>query len=266
MSEMAAQLAFPGPLRTQVIDDYGPVGKGASQGHFVLAENGNEYMIKGPALTPNHAYVAANELIAAQIAGSLGLPVLDYCIVETGGNVYSGSTVMPRGTFHAQTDATLFDSCLNADRVYDVVAFDAFVCNVDRHHENLLVRTRRPAGTQMDQNLLLLNDHSHCLVLPGADPASLAALLGTPPSAYVSLDFVRDRILHVSMLSNAIQKLENFDDQAILAIVNGLPGAFFPGAGQQDYVDFLIGRKAELRATFESGRAVFANLGGGKIL
>lgn len=89
-----AQLALLGsgdvPM-LHVVDDYGEVGQGASRAHYVLAENGNEYIIKGPALTPNHQFVAANELVAARIAGALGLPLLEFCVVELSGKLYFGA-------------------------------------------------------------------------------------------------------------------------------------------------------------------------------
>ena len=67
-----------------VVDDFGPVGAGASQAHTVLAENGQEYIIKGPSLVPNHPHVAANEYVAARLGQSIGLPILDFTIVEFG--------------------------------------------------------------------------------------------------------------------------------------------------------------------------------------
>src|SRR4051812_25670853 len=72
----------------RVVDDYGEVGEGATNAHYVLAENGSEYLIKGPSLVAGHPTVAANEWIAARLADSLGLPVLDTRLVTMGGHLF----------------------------------------------------------------------------------------------------------------------------------------------------------------------------------
>ena len=43
---------------TRVMDDYGPIGVGASLAHHVLAENGTEYIIKGPEFTPKQVQLS----------------------------------------------------------------------------------------------------------------------------------------------------------------------------------------------------------------
>lgn len=68
--QMTALPFIVGPMR--VLDDLGPLGQGASQARYVVAENGLEYIIKGAALTPDHPYVASNELVAAMLARTLG--------------------------------------------------------------------------------------------------------------------------------------------------------------------------------------------------
>src|SRR5262249_12291042 len=163
--------------RVSVVDDYGPVGRGASAARYVLAVNGNEYIAKGPSLCPGHRYVAANEFIAASLAGCLGLPVLDFCILEMNGHLFFGSTWMQYTSFAPQISEDLFNRCENRGRVYDLVVFDSWVCNVDRHHENLVVRCAKKRTNGGDHHLMILNDHSHCLVPPGQTPANLPALL-----------------------------------------------------------------------------------------
>jgi hypothetical protein len=54
-----------------VMDDYGEIGHGASKAHTIAAENGEEFIIKGPSFTPEHPTVVANEWSAAQLAEAL---------------------------------------------------------------------------------------------------------------------------------------------------------------------------------------------------
>lgn len=77
------------PVR--VVDDLGPVGKGAAHARVVIAENGEEYLIKGPSLVRDHPTVAANEWIAAELAAMLQMPVQDHVIAEMNGATCSSA-------------------------------------------------------------------------------------------------------------------------------------------------------------------------------
>jgi len=167
------------PQALRVTEDYGSVGQTATAPHYVRAENGEEYLMKGTSFSPGHPYCAANELVVTRLAETLGLPVLNHAILEMRGELFFGSRWMERPTFYPQIDAQLFQKCGNKDRVYDLAAFDVWVCNRDRHHENLLVRRKsRPDGTE--ENWLLLNDHSHCPLAGGEHPSQFPNLTHIP--------------------------------------------------------------------------------------
>ena len=102
-------MSIGGFAKASVWTDYGQVGRGASLAHYVLAENGSEYIMKGPTYTPDHHYVAANEIIAGQIIRMLGLPLLDCCVLEMSGVLYFGSAWISRvsESYPAITDALL---------------------------------------------------------------------------------------------------------------------------------------------------------------
>lgn len=261
-----AQLPLLGSGDVQVlsvIDDYGEVGQGASRAHYVLAENGNEYIIKGPALTPDHSFVAANELIAARIAGALGLPLPDFCVIEMAGSLYFGSAWMDKPTFYPATTEDLFDKCENKDRVYDLVAFDVLVCNVDRHEGNLIVRRRKSSAGE--RHLLMLNDHSHCMVLPGEGASALSAKLNAPPSQFVRLDFVRRAITNRQALRSAVDRISHLTDTDILRIVQTTPGDLLPAHDQGIFNSFLSSRRSHLLDVINGDLSVFPNLTGGKL-
>ena len=264
------QLSFHG-LSTNwlpVVDDYGPIGKGASAAHSVLAENGSEYLIKGPSLTPGDPslrYAAANELVAALLARHLGLPVLDFCILEMRGELFFGSSWMQTGTFYPAIDESLYDKCENKDRVYELVAFDVWVCNIDRHQENLLVRHARSTGASGEHFLLLLNDHGHCVIPPPNTPATLSGLVRSPADGYVRLDFVRRAIEEPTKLTAAIDRVEGLGPNIIEAVVRSVPEPLLPAAERQPVERFLLDRRAQLRTVFEGGRTYFVNLGRGTL-
>lgn len=260
------EASFQRPRRMLVIDDYGPIGRGVSQAHYVRAENGNEYLIKGPALFPAHHYVAANELIAAGLGQLLGLPILDYQVLDMGGKLYFGSSYMQMPSFYDHVDEDLFNRCQNRGRVYDLVAFDAWVCNKDRHAGNLLVRRSQSRRDGQESLTLLLNDHSHCLVLPGQTPSHLTTLIGTPPTNYIRLHFVRDAIVSTQLLSAALDAVDALSDDRIVGVVRAVPEDFLPPQDIASIEAFLLSRKSELRRVFrDSGCNGFPRLQGGSL-
>lgn len=253
---------FQRSRRLRVIDDYGPVGEGVSQAHYVLAENGSEYIIKGPSLVP-HPYVAANELIAVNLAELLGLPVLDHQIVEMNGKLFFGNQYMSQGSFYPHITEELFNRCDNRDRVYDLVVFDAWICNIDRHATNLVARSKRRQG--IDQILMLLNDHSHCLMRPGFIPSQLSGFLSTGILEYTRLPFVLTAIQNVLRLSEALDAVEAIPNDDIHAAVALTPSELLDPAECPTVVQFLLARRSTLRAAFRANRGVFSQLGGGLI-
>jgi len=240
--------------------DYGEVGKGASRAHYVLAENGSEYLIKGPAFTPEHATVGGNEWVAARLADGLGLPVLDHRVATMGGRLFFASARMPGPSFSPAIDEPLFQRCRNRDRAYDVVVFDAWLGNWDRHHENLVAR-RVSRGSE--EHLLLLNDHSHLLVGPGG-PASgeqLLARLDTP-GVYVSLPFLRASIVSAERLGQALGMVEALTEPFVREIVRSTPEELLPSDAREAYENFLLQRRLRLRQLYRSNKENFPNLDG----
>ncbi len=250
------------PRRLRVIRSYGYVGGGVSQAQYVLAENGQEYIVKGPSLAPHEPWVAVNELLSAMIGGALGLPMLDSLVVEMGGDLLFGSAWMQPGTFDpAVTPATLLQ-CENLDRIYDLVVFDAWLCNEDRHDQNLLVR-RRPQRGSPDLLFMLLNDHSRCLLPPGLNPAMMAAhWLGTSPDRYIRLDYVRGHVTDRDALGRAIDAVERMDEDLIRTLVRSLPDVWLTAAEGTHIADFLIARRDELRTVFNGSAREFPALQG----
>jgi len=242
-----------------VVDDYGPIGKGASEARSVLAENGEEYIIKGPSLVPEHPTVGANEWIAARLAEALGLPILDHRILTMGGELFFASAWMQKPSFYPAIDAEIFQRCENRDRIYGVVIFDCWFINQDRHGANLVVRHSRNGN-----HLMILNDHSHLLVSPLGPQKSedLMGHLNDPPSRFIRLPFIRDGITNPSEIRAVLDQIEALSDTQIRAAVNSTPVKLLSVAEQGIYGDFLVERRACLREVMHHGSAAFPNLEG----
>lgn len=249
------------PKRLRVLNDYGYVGDGVSGARYVLAENHVEYIVKGPLLSPGEPFVAVNELLSAILGKALGLPVLDYALVEMNGQTLFASPWMQRGTFDPGIAEATFLQCENRDRVYDLVVFDALICNEDRHDQNLMVRRQRRAG-QPDRLGLLMNDHSRALLPPGMTPATINRWLGTTPERFIRLDFVRRAVAEFAPLEAAISAVERIGDEQIRSCVRIMPDDVLDSADQPPIEQFLLDRRAELRRVFNAAAPAFAALQG----
>ncbi|MBA2276767.1 MAG: hypothetical protein H0W06_03305 [Chloroflexia bacterium] len=252
------------PERLRVWDDHGYVGGGVSGARHVLAENGNEYIVKGPSLSPHEPYIGANEFIAAMLGRALGLPVLDFVLVDLCGNTLFASSWMQKGTWDPAITEHTFQQCENRDRVYDLVVFDAWVSNGDRHDQNLIVRRQRRPGGQ-DRLFLLLNDHSRCLIQPNQTPADLLALRNSTPERYIMLPFIRDAIVNPGALGDAVAAVEGLGADTIRTCVRLTPEEFLPVAERGLVEDFLIEMRKVLRQLFNASSNAFTALQGDTI-
>jgi hypothetical protein len=248
-----------------IVDDYGPIGRGASAARYVLASNGSEYLIKGPNLTPAHRNVAANEFVAVRLADLVGLPVLDHRILEMEGQLFFGSGWMQQASFYPQITEDLFKRCHNRQQAYELVVFDSWICNVDRHQENLVVRHIHGKAGSGDRHLLLLNDHSHCLIQPGQAPNDLKRLLASTPANYIRLDFVKTAITEPAKVRRAIDKMLAVESEDIKGLTQSIPDEFLPDGGREIIEEFLFERRSRLRTLFRNARATFSNLGVGDL-
>lgn len=249
------------PTALAVVDDYGKVPKGASEAHYVLAENGDEYIMKGPSFVPEQPTVAANEWIAVKLAALLGLPVLDHQILSMGDDLFFGSSWMQQPSFYPRIDEAKWKRCENRDRIYGIAVFDSWLINQDRHNANLIVRRVRH---REERFLLILNDHSHLLVSP-LGPEKIDRLMSrvdAPPDLFVSLPLIRANVVDPAKIHAVIDQIEALSDRDIQAVVGSTPDQLLPPADQAVYAEFLTQRKARLRGMMQAGEAVFPNLKG----
>ncbi len=250
------------PRWLRVLREYGPAGAGASAPQYVLGEDHQEYIVKGSIFAPCEPYAAANELVCAFIGDELGLPVLPHKVLEMNGAPVFGSVWMKQGTFDSGVSEVTFQQCNNRERAYDLVVFDTWLCNEDRHHQNLIVRRRKQSGGP-DELSLVFNDHSRCLLPPGVTAAGMAThWLGSPPDRFIQLNFVRAEIVNPDRLRAAVCAVEQLTEHQIRACVLMVPDELFAEADKPLVVDFLLRRRAELRSVFNAAAPGFAALQG----
>jgi hypothetical protein len=252
------------PKRLRVLDDYGYVGGGVSGARHVLAENHVEYIVKGSLLSPQEPYVAVNELLSALLGQALGLPVLDFALVEMNGQTLFASNWMQAGSFDSCISETTFAQCGNRDRVYDIAVFDTLICNEDRHAQNLIVRRNRRSG-QPDRLAMVLNDHSRALIPPNMTPSTLSAWLGATPDRFVKLDFIRQSIAQFAPLEAAIEAIEQISEDQMRSLVRIISSDVLDPGDLFAVEQFLLERRAELRTVFNAAAPAFLALHGVKL-
>jgi len=247
-----------------VIRDFGAVGDGVSQARYVKASNGVEYIIKGPSLVPGHPQVAANEFIGAYLAECLEVPVVDHRLLSFGGRLFFGSARMGPATFTPMTKAD-FDRSTNKDVSYLLIVLDVIIRNIDRHQGNLLLRWLDP-NDKSGECLVVANDHSHCLVLPGQSASDLSAFKDEFPKVCSGhLDYVNHSVQEPDLLRQAIDHAQAIADREISDLVESLPGEFLSPTDKTAYKDFLLHRKNSLRVLIERNRHYFQQLKAGVI-
>jgi len=221
----------------ECVVDLGPVGDGASQARFFQAENGTEYLVKSPALSKNNKYVCANEIIASSLAISLGLPSLEWRLLSFAQELYFGCQKVD---FAPRFFQKIFDQCKNKARAYDMVAFDIFVINRDRHDGNIMARK---VQKKPDQYVLLMIDHSHALVFPGRTVNDL-----TEDVEYVSEKIIKSSIIKTALtdpdlFDSSVSSISSISDYHIEHAVNQVPTIWLADSEKDILVSFLKQRR-----------------------
>lgn len=247
-----------------ILADLGPVGQGASSARVVLAENHDEYLIKGPNLSPKHRHAGTNEFLCAHLAAALGVPTLDSRLLA-----FEGKTVFARRFLHKDdtwydglTEA-LFASCDNRNRVYALVVFDSFVLNADRHEGNFVVRERRQGATWRRD--LLATDHDRCLIPPGQDAVGLANEVNSSVGRYARIGYLNRAITSIDLLAQVLATVESLQDEWLQALAELVPPEWCDAEARHHLASFLIDRRDCLRGHFQQARNLFVNLGAGDL-
>lgn len=273
-SAIAGMGKFTGLPAIPVTWDLGAVNDGVSNARRVRCENGQEYLIKSATLNAANPYVAANEFVAARLAETLHLPILDNRIVFWRNTLHFGSAWIDPNTFDKLALPNKLRECQNIDRIYDMAVFDVWLCNVDRHRGNIITRILpRPDGSV--ERSLIFNDHSHCLFAPACPPgppttakdlASLATSGLTssvlPHRSYFAARILEHMIEDSAKLRDALDNVVSIPNHVIKYIVASLPPEFIPAADRAAMENFLLNRRKNLKQIFRNERATFVNLGG----
>jgi hypothetical protein len=253
-------VAAPIPIK----DVYGAVGTGFSIAHDALAMDGVEYVVKGARYVRKFRHVAVNELVAARLAIEMGLPIPDHRVLSHDGELFFGSVKLPVATYHPYIDDYFFSLCGNQDSTYELIVFDTWICNKDRHSENLWVRcsgdspkvtkTKRCAATT---HSLMLIDHEGGFLPDSRETTFFDSLIGTRVNECVQLSLLKTSTVDPSRLGKAIATAESVSDEVIRGIVYSVPEQLLPLDERDAWIEFLVARRNVLRQRFTNDRGYF---------
>lgn len=233
----------------------------ASRGVFVATSSGQEFLVKLPSRCGDAGspYSTANEVIAANLAAAIGVPVLGWEFVEWDGEVGFGITKIARNQFTGMSDQTA-EELRTPDVFSAIAAFDLLVCNTDRHSRNLLAIRHREGGYD-----LIASDHSHCLMREWITPKNLEQFhtqhLKESPQDYFRCPQLRYGVRDCQILSDTLDRIEDVDQDTVVAAVEAVPYLWLPAAEKSLVTHFLQDRAAGIRQLLRGVSSSFPNLG-----
>jgi hypothetical protein len=227
---------------------------GTARGRLVTADDGRDYVVKGPRLAPEQPYVAANELLCGLLADALGLPILSFAVMDWAGDLLFARPWVPTPPWRLRISTGHVRQAVNRSDVYGLALFDAWVLNGDRHTASFALKTTNGAGPR-----IMLFDHSQCPVAPGSQASDLLAHVADPISRYVQLDLLRDAITNTRLLTGAIANFVDITDDRIGELVRAVPTQMLPHASDRDsLIEFLAARRDRLEQLVVAEQSIFA--------
>jgi hypothetical protein len=205
-------------------------------------------------------YLLVNELIAAEMGHFLRIPVPPACIVaDSDGRHYFASLSF------ALTGAAL--PPIIPDNFYgtfpsgsaDLLVFDIFIANYDRHPGNLAAEYGNPARFNVF-------DHSHCL-LNGSAPTGGEVRLQAAQNALVidgrgfgSRHCLIDKITDDGLFLPILQRLESIPSWFVESVVEGASGYGLTPAETTALTTFLLNRRNSVRELIRANHNAFPSI------
>jgi hypothetical protein len=230
-----------------------PVGIGVSNSSYLHLE------AVGKASTTALPYCVANEIVAAEVGRRVRLPIPPCCVVVDG----TGKAFFASLSFNLTGNAlppiipANFAAAFG-NAVADILVFDIFICNSDRHAGNLTADYAAPARFNVF-------DHSHA-VLGGNPPVGSARLTAMQNALVIDgrvggnrhclIDLVTDDRAFDKML----RRIEGLDDYFITELVSDVSDYGLSAQEVTDLTAFLMARRALVRGLISNNKPAFTGI------
>jgi hypothetical protein len=228
----------------------GAVGIGVSNSSYLHLE------AIGKTSGPGNPYCVVNEIVAAEIGRRLRLPVPPCCVVMD-----------PQSrAFFASLNFNLTGNALPpiipanftgvfGDTVADILAFDIYICNSDRHAGNLTADYTAPARCNVF-------DHSHAVL--GGNPPMGSARLTIARNALVidggiggSRHCLIDQVTDDRWFDRMLKRIEAVEEYFIKELVSDMAEYGLSTQEVNDLTTFLLERRTLVRGLISSNKPAF---------
>jgi hypothetical protein len=206
-------------------------------------------------------YCVANELVASEVGKRLRLPVPPSCVVQDGAGVpyfacldfnLTGITLPPilPGAFAATF----------GDAVADILVFDAYIGNSDRHSGNLAADYGTPRYNVFDHSHVLFGGTHHGIT-------GIARLTAAETSLVIDQSIGGNRHCLIDVLADdrpmrrMLERIEGLDDYFLEDVVSAASDYGLSSSEASALLSFLKLRKSTLRQLIANNKLSFSGIG-----
>ncbi len=189
-------------------------------------------------------YEVFNELVCMNLGRAMGLPIPVGMIVEKDGDAYycSGNISSPGNDF---PPADLEHLAKNqSEMACGTALFDGWVCNDDRHVENIFYDTENGDVFLIDHGQALLNIHGTQHLRQNAD------------SLLLRKEYA-DELMHFSSFSDWYKKLVTIPEHMITDACREASGVGIPMNEALEVASLLISRRSKMSQLFTENKSLF---------
>lgn len=224
----------------------------ASSPHiFFEPDSGQTFVAKSRKTNPAEPYTPANEFLAWQLAMALGLPIPESKLLPFNGEKYFCSLIhQPKKLW----SPPVLQNLLDPNILFDIVAFDVYTCNTDRHVNNLVFSQNNDLS--FDVHII---DHGRCFFGEATAPELFKQKdLAVDISPFVRIaPYISTNTVDISHFENALTKIEHLTAARIKTCVQTIPAEFLTDADKGVAETILDSRKARVRALLSNQISVF---------
>jgi len=240
---------------------------GENDAYLVITKDETTRFCKKPRST--HIFVGFNEWVCSALLKTLDFPGLPFGVLSSRNELFFWLEYVPDGERvkgPVGHDSHEVEECGNFDEViYQAVAFDAWVLNPDRHHNNVLVRRGGPSPARA-----YLIDHDLAIFHARRSPSDVEALGtdyidGWEPhvTAWLREDWRgtwREGIVDPAKLASAVEAIKGIKDSDIEDVLENVPHAWKTPERCTAAARFLKMRRDKITEIVAARSACFPNL------
>jgi hypothetical protein len=232
--------------------DLGVLG-GASGAHKLQVPGDAIYASKS--FISERPYTLVSEVLCAELASMLGLPIPARRYVTFQGNTWFGLEWRPE--FRTLSDKVV-SRLTNLDQVPSLIAFDIYVCNQDRHDANIVIQKVSPV---LDRFAFWLIDHGHALAGPYASASQFTGD-NHDASRYLRHNAIlREQVRSYSDFKPFLTRLEDMSETALAEIEQAVVREWRPQPDETSLlIDFLWQMKSHVGELLTTVKDHFPNL------